>query len=184
MKTTSDECLPQHLDYHHGQRHDLASVLLHTQISSAGGAPVASCACTLTDQLLFMGSWTGDSLLVRYSLDRGATATAGAAAAGPAAKRRRLSRLSSIDMGDRSGEAPGADDRALGAGRDGSSGSGAAGAGVKEEDDEVFRAAMGRAASTVVPIVAGDAMRYSLKVGSRIANTWGALPNLSDTHIV
>ena len=35
------------------------------QVSRSGGAPPASCACALAPDLLFLGSWAGDSLLVR-----------------------------------------------------------------------------------------------------------------------
>jgi cleavage and polyadenylation specificity factor subunit 1 len=48
---------------------------------AVGGASVPSCACTLTRDLLFLGSWTGDSLLVRYGLGGAEWLAAPAAAA-------------------------------------------------------------------------------------------------------
>lgn len=36
------------------------------KVTPSGGAPVMSCAVPLSNQLMFLGSWTGDSLLVRY----------------------------------------------------------------------------------------------------------------------
>lgn len=42
---------------------------LHTQVSLAGTAPPASCFCRMTQQLVFLGSWSGDSMLIQFLLD-------------------------------------------------------------------------------------------------------------------
>lgn len=77
-----------------------------------GSGPVASCATTLTSNLLFLGSCVGDSLLVCYTPELNSTGSAAAPASGGverssssigasdnAAKRRRLSSLASFEMG-------------------------------------------------------------------------------------
>jgi hypothetical protein len=132
----------------------------------AGAGPVASCASTLTSNLLFLGSAAGDSLLVRYTSDTPSSLAAGTShAAGydrssslggssnePPGKRRRLA-------GDTTGGGRNSDgDAAAAVGGDGF--------GVSLEDDgEPFRCAMGRSHSAVMPVLLGEGLKQSFKVG-------------------
>ncbi|KAI8464986.1 MAG: CPSF A subunit region-domain-containing protein [Monoraphidium minutum] len=121
-------------------------------VAPAGGGPAVSCACSLGPMLLFLGSWAGDSLLVRCATPAMLAAAAAAAAGGggggmaPPAKRPRLARLASVDMGG---------------------GGGGGGGKEEEEGEEEYRAALGRAASVsevAAKAAAADGGRYSLKV--------------------
>lgn len=134
----------------------------------AGSSPVASCAATLTNNLLFLGSAVGDSLLVRYTSDSPAAAGGplwaaaapgmdrGSSASGAEhpAKRRRLASLASIDMG---GGVEG--DR------------GAAGDiveyGSLEDEGQLYRCAIGRSHSSVLPVLLGDGLKQNLKVSQQ-----------------
>lgn len=111
--------------------------------------------------MTFLGSWAGDSLLVRYNPERAdravaitlpgsSNASSSSSKDAPAAKRRRLSRLASMDMGG--GEEGGNHDE--GAGSDG-------------EEAELFKSATGTAASDVMPTVSRDAVKYRLKVSNK-----------------
>jgi len=142
-------------------------------VTPVGGGPVISGACCLGPTLVFLGSWAGDSLLVRCTSPvalAAATANAGAGAGGqkaPAAKKRRLSRLASIDMG---GDEEGGDSKRTATAAAAAAVAAVAGEGEEgegEEGDDVYRAALGRAASvsTVAAAAAvADGGRYSLKV--------------------
>jgi hypothetical protein len=137
------------------------------QVVVAGAGPVASCAATLTSNLLFLGSAAGDSLLVRYTSDTpGSLAAAASHAAGydrsssfgsssnePPGKRRRLFGLA----GDAAGGALDGLGDAAAAGGDGF--------GVSLEDDgEPYRCAMGRSHSAVMPVLLGEGLKQNLKV--------------------
>jgi hypothetical protein len=135
----------------------------------AGAGPVASCAATLINNLLFLGSVVGDALLVRYTSDTaaGSLAAAGSQAAGydrsssfgssgnePPGKRRRLAGLGGDDASsglEESGDAAAA---------------GGDGFGVSlGEDGELYHCAMGRSHSAVMPVLLGEGLRQNLKVG-------------------
>lgn len=136
----------------------------------AGAGPVASCAATLTSNLLFLGSAVGDALLVRYTSDAAAAshAAAGSHAGGydrigsfgnssssePPGKRRRLAGEDAAGMLDEAGDAAAA------------AAVGGDGFGVSlEEAGELFRCAMGRSHSAVMPVLLGEGLRQNLKVG-------------------
>jgi hypothetical protein len=150
------------------------------QVAVVGSAPVASCAVRLTSDLLFLGSATGDALLVRHSGTAGGTAFAGRGAGGsasggsglaaqPSAKRRRTSFLASYDMGG--WEGGGASLAAAGSLATGASrrlrSSSSAGSLVDlqyNDNSDLYRSAMGRSSSAKLPALAGDASRLLLSV--------------------
>ncbi|WIA38397.1 hypothetical protein OEZ86_001723 [Tetradesmus obliquus] len=140
------------------------------QVVVAGAGPVASCAATLTSNLLFLGSAVGDALLVRYTSDAAAAslAAAGSHAGGydrsgsfgnssssePPGKRRRLAGEDAAGMLDEAADAAAA---AAAVGGDGF--------GVSlEEAGELFHCAMGRSHSAVMPVLLGEGLRQNLKV--------------------
>jgi hypothetical protein len=122
-----------------------------TRISVAlsGTAPLLTCASTLTDSLIFLGSSSGDSLLVRYTpLGPSASISSSGGAGGgglPAAKRPKLLRLASGDMG---GGVEGGGGGGGGVLRGVPSGDNTWGDG-EEEAHELYRAAMGRMGSAM-----------------------------------
>jgi hypothetical protein len=146
----------------------LLSLWCLLQVVVAGAGPVATCAATLTNNLLFLGSAAGDSLLVRYTSDTPGSLAAGASHAAS------YDRSSSI--GGSSNEPPGkrrrlaGDAAGGGANRDGDAAAAAAvggdGFGVSlEVDGEPYRCAMGRSHSAVMPVLLGEGLKQSFKVG-------------------
>eukprot|EP00878_Enallax_costatus_P012110 GHUV01012643.1.p1 GENE.GHUV01012643.1~~GHUV01012643.1.p1 ORF type:complete len:1562 (+),score=569.41 GHUV01012643.1:165-4850(+) len=137
------------------------------QVVIAGSAPVASCAATLTSNLLFLGSCVGDSLLVRYTPELSSTGSTAATASGGVeripsgigssenpAKRRKLSSLASFEMG---GGLEG--DLELGIRP-----SGVADGLYLDDGTEVLRSALGRSQSSVVPVQLLEGAKHSFKV--------------------
>eukprot|EP00775_Hariotina_reticulata_P005379 gene5379-5614_t len=160
------------------------------QVMVAGSSPVASCMTSFTPHLLFLGSQAGDGLLVRHTAaaavpgapssfkpalsgalssfgSLGVAAGAGSSLGGEqAAKRRRLMSLASFDMGGgREG-----DPEALGAANMSGSGAGAGdGAGearsrLLEDEGDIYRSAIGRSQSAVLPTLLGAELKQQLKV--------------------
>jgi hypothetical protein len=147
------------------------------QVVVAGAGPVASCAATLTSNLLFLGSAVGDSLLVRYTSDTAGPLAAGSSHASgydrsssfgtsssePHIKRRRLAGVSS------DGAANGLDE----AGDAAAAAEGGDGFGVSlEEDGDLYHCAMGRSHSAVMPVLLGEGLRQSFKVCEAVTKLW------------